>query len=161
MVILGLDPGTTRIGFGLAQVRDNELSYVEHGTWEAASETDQPERLCILYQHLTTYLHAKRPAAAAVERLFFGRATTQMLNIVEARGVIVLACAQAGVPVFSYPPQTIKAALLHGRASKKEIQHAVAQYFELAAIPKPDDAADALAATICHYQHHPQHNPNY
>lgn len=156
-MILGLDPGTTRIGFGLAQIRDNELSYLEHGTWEAARETDQPERLCSLYQHLTTYLQTKRPDVAAIERLFFGRATTQMLNIVEARGVIVLACAQAGVPVFHYPPQTIKAALLHGKATKKEMQHAVAVYFDLPMIPKPDDAADALAATICHYQH----NPNF
>lgn len=151
-LLLGVDPGTTRTGFGLVKVDHAELIHVEHGVWESSKDTNQPERLCNLYEAISTYLERHKPVAVSIERLFFGRATTQIINIMEARGVILLACRQQHIPSFDYPPQTIKAAIAHGKATKKEIQIAISQYFGLDTLPKPDDAADALAAAICHYQ---------
>lgn len=151
--VLGVDPGTTRTGFGLVKLDHAELFHVAHGVWESSPDTNQPERLCNLYDAISSYLDLHRPIAVSIERLFFGRATTQMTNILEARGVIVLACQQRHIPTFNYPPQTIKAAIAHGKATKKEVQMAISQYFGLDYLPKPDDAADGLAAAICHYQH--------
>lgn len=152
-LLLGVDPGTTRTGFGLVGIDHAELIHVEHGVWESSPSANQPERLCNLYDAISSYLGLHKPVAVSIERLFFGRATTQMISIIEARGVILLACQQQNIPSFSYPPQTIKAAIAHGKASKKEIQIAISQYFGLDTLPKPDDAADGLAAAICHYQH--------
>jgi len=153
-IILGVDPGTTRCGWGLVEVVHGVLEHRDHGVWESPTDTTQGQRLVRLSDQITVFLQSRTIAAAAVERLFFGNAAS-ITDIIEARGIILERLERFAIPTFNYPPQTIKAALSHGRASKKEVHQPVALYFDLAKPPKPDDAADALAAAVCHFQHAP------
>lgn len=131
-----------------------ERTQLGYGVFKTPKTATHPQRLHVLYGQLVEFLEEHRPDVVAIERLFFGRATTQILGVVEARGVILLACEQFHLPTFDYPPQTIKKAVSgDGRAVKSVIQQQVMYYFGLDSIPKPDDAADALATAICHLEH--------
>jgi crossover junction endodeoxyribonuclease RuvC len=151
MLILGIDPGTAIMGYGLIEKKGNRLFPLTYACWRTPAHTPMSERLLSLYQDLQAFLQRYQPQHVAVEELFFNRNTTTAISVGQARGVILLAAAQAGIPVFEYTPLQVKQAVVgYGKADKKQVQHMVRALLGLQEIPKPDDTADALAIAICH-----------
>lgn len=151
MHILGIDPGTAIMGYGLIEKQGNRLIPLAYDSWRTPAHTPMPERLLTLYQELQSFIEAHQPEQIAVEELFFNRNTTTAISVGQARGVILLAAAQAGIPVYEYTPLQVKQAVVgYGRADKKQVQQMVRALLGLKEIPKPDDTADALAIAICH-----------
>jgi crossover junction endodeoxyribonuclease RuvC len=153
-ICLGIDPGTATTGYGFVhQLPGGEGAYrvLAYGVVETAPEEPMPRRLLLLYRALGRLIAAHRPTEAAVERLFFGRNTTTAISVGQARGVVLLALAEAGVPVAEYTPAEVKQALAgFGRAQKAQMQRMTQALLGLSHLPHPDDAADALAIAICH-----------
>ena len=151
-IVLGLDPGSAILGYGLIRVLPSgELQMLEYGTLTTTAGEPMPKRLLKLYQELTVILDRWKPGQVAVEELFFNKNTTTAIAVGQARGIILLAAAQNQIEFFEYTPLQVKQALVgYGRASKDQVQQMVKVTLDLAAIPKPDDAADALAIAICH-----------
>jgi crossover junction endodeoxyribonuclease RuvC len=153
-ICLGIDPGTATTGYGLVhQLPGGEGAYrvLDYGVVETAPEEPMPRRLLLLYRALGQLIAEHRPTEAAVERLFFGRNTTTAISVGQARGVVLLALAEAGVPVAEYTPAEVKQALAgFGRAQKSQMQRMTQALLGLPNLPHPDDAADALAIAICH-----------
>jgi crossover junction endodeoxyribonuclease RuvC len=149
---LGIDPGTATTGFGFVRLEDDgSLVAVDYGVILTAKEASAPARLEMLYNQLSDLLRKHHPDTAAVEKLFFSRNVTTALAVGQARGVVMLCMQQAGVEPFEYTPNEIKQAVAgYGGAQKKQIQEMVRALLQLDAIPKPDDAADALAIAITH-----------
>jgi len=152
MLALGIDPGTATTGYGLVRIHpDGSLSAVKYGVITTPKEATAPERLVMLYEQLTDLLREHHPDTAAVEKLFFQRNVTTAIAVGQARGVTLLALAQAGLDVFEYTPNEIKQAVAgYGSAGKRQVQEMVRVLLELDDIPRPDDAADALAVAITH-----------
>ncbi len=152
MLAIGIDPGTASSGFGLVrQAPDGALHLVDCGVISTPAGSAMPERLAELYRSLAALLERHRPDCAAVERLFFQRNVTTAMAVGQARGVVLLALAQAGVPVHEYTPREVKQAVTgYGAADKRQMQEMVRLLLHLAEPPRPDDAADALAVAICH-----------
>ncbi len=151
-LVLGIDPGTGRTGYGLVrQERDGSLQAVAYGVIETPAKTLMPQRLLLLYQRLNEILLLHRPDGAAVEKLFFSRNVTTAISVGQARGVALLTLAQAGLEVGEYTPNEIKQAISgYGGADKRQMQEMVRVLLGLEAVPRPDDAADALAVAITH-----------
>ena len=149
---LGIDPGTATTGFGLVRVaQDGSLVAVKYGVILTPKEASAPVRLEMLYNDLSELLKEYHPDTAAVEKLFFSRNVTTALAVGQARGVVMLCMQQAGIEPFEYTPNEIKQAVAgYGGAQKKQIQEMVRALLQLDSIPKPDDAADALAIAITH-----------
>ena len=149
---LGIDPGTATTGFGLVRLEDDgSLVAVDYGVILTPKEAAAPARLEMLYNQLSDLLRKHHPDTAAVEKLFFSRNVTTALAVGQARGVVMLCMQQAGVEPFEYTPNEIKQAVAgYGGAQKKQIQEMVRALLQLESIPKPDDAADALAIAITH-----------
>jgi crossover junction endodeoxyribonuclease RuvC len=152
MLALGLDPGTATTGYGLVQLlEDGGLQVVEFGVISTAKDLSAPKRLSLLYHRLNEILLLHRPETCAVEKLFFQRNITTAIAVGQARGVLLLALAEAGLDVGEYTPNEVKQAVTgYGSADKRQVQEMVRVQLELDSIPKPDDAADALAIAICH-----------
>ena len=151
MMILGLDPGTALTGYGLVREQDGQLAAVAYGVIATPSDLALPKRLQQIYSELGRLIASYRPEVSAVEQLFFSRNVRTALVVGHARGVVLLALADAGLPVFEYTPLQVKQALSgYGRAGKAQIQEMVRLLLALEAVPTPDDAADALAVAICH-----------
>jgi len=152
MLALGIDPGTATTGYGLVRLeQDGSLLAVKYGVITTPKNTPAPERLIMLYDQLQDLLREHKPDTAAVEKLFFQRNITTAIAVGQARGVMLLSLAQAGLEVFEYTPNEIKQAVSgYGSAGKRQMQEMVRVLLELDSIPKPDDAADALAVAICH-----------
>jgi crossover junction endodeoxyribonuclease RuvC len=152
MLALGLDPGTATTGYGLVRLEsDGGLLAVKFGVITTPKNTPAPERLLTLYEQLQDLLHEHKPETVAVEKLFFQRNVTTALAVGQARGVMLLVAARAGLEVFEYTPNEIKQAVAgYGSAGKRQMQEMVRVLLELDDIPRPDDAADALAVAICH-----------
>ena len=152
MLALGIDPGTATTGYGLVRLApDRSLLAVKYGVITTPKNTPAPERLVMLYGQLQELLREHKPDTAAVEKLFFQRNITTAIAVGQARGVILLALAQAGLEVFEYTPNEIKQAVAgYGSAGKRQMQEMVRVLLALDTIPKPDDAADALAVAITH-----------
>jgi len=152
MLALGLDPGTATTGYGLVRLEpDGGLLAVKFGVITTSKNTPAPERLLVLYDRLQDLLHEHKPETAAVEKLFFQRNVTTALAVGQARGVMLLALARAGLEVFEYTPNEIKQAVAgYGSAGKRQMQEMVRVLLALDDIPRPDDAADALAVAITH-----------
>ncbi len=155
MLVLGIDPGTATTGYGLVRQTENgELHAIAYGVITTPPGTPMPSRLDSLYQDLTALIHLHRPDAAAVEELFFQKNVRTAITVAQGRGVVLLACAQNQVPVDEYTPLEIKNTVAgYGGADKKQMQQMVRMLLNLEDIPRPDDAADALATAICHIQH--------
>ncbi|HCB49420.1 MAG TPA: crossover junction endodeoxyribonuclease RuvC [Chloroflexi bacterium] len=155
MRILGLDPGTAIVGYGIVEERAGEVALVTYGALKTApNDGDTARRLQLIYQGINELLAEFEPDAAAVEQLFFGRNITSAINVGQARGVLLLALANAGIPVAEYSPPKIKEAVSgYGNASKEQVQFMVQNLLGLDEVPKPDDAADGLAVALTHYQH--------
>jgi len=152
MLALGLDPGTATIGYGLVnRLDDGSLQAVDFGVILTPKEMDAPKRLAMLYHRLNEILAGSQPETCAVEKLFFQKNVTTAIAVGQARGVILLALAEAGLDVGEYTPNEVKLAVTgYGSADKRQVQEMVRVQLALDSIPKPDDAADALAIAICH-----------
>lgn len=151
-VTLGIDPGTALLGYGVIR-GDSDPVLVDAGAIETDSTASMPARLMILHRETERMIRTYRPHALAVEQLFFARNVTTAIAVGQARGVILLAAAQAGIPVAEYSPSEVKFAVVgYGKADKHQIQEMVRIILNLDEIPKPDDAADALAVALCHVQ---------
>lgn len=150
-VILGIDPGSALLGYGLVSWDGAVARLVAYGTVSLPPGGRAPERLRAIFERLTALIAAQRVDEMAVEELFFTRNVSTALRVGEARGVAVLAAALAGLPVFEYTPNEVKQAVAGwGRAGKRQVQEMVRLQLGLAEIPRPDDAADALAVALCH-----------
>ena len=151
MLAVGIDPGTAITGYGLVRDDQDELSLVTYGVIETPAGIPLHERLLLLYQELTEVLVLHCPQSGAVEKLFFQRNVRTAMSVGQARGVAMLALAQAGLPVAEYSPMEVKQAVAgYGGADKNQVQQMVRALLNLEDIPRPDDAADALAVAICH-----------
>jgi crossover junction endodeoxyribonuclease RuvC len=149
---LGIDPGTATTGYGLVRLEpDGSLVAVKYGVILTPKDATPPARLEMLYNDLSNLLREYHPDTAAVEKLFFSRNVTTAIAVGQARGVVMLCMQQAGIEPFEYTPNEIKQAVAgFGGAQKKQIQEMVRALLQLDSIPKPDDAADALAIAITH-----------
>lgn len=154
MLILGIDPGTATVGFGYVEVVPGRLPRaLQYGTIQTDRHLTPPERLAITYADMTELLTTQRPDIVAIEELFFLKNVNTAMPVAQARGVILLAAAHAGVPVVGYTPAQVKVTVTgSGKAKKPEVQEAVRDELDLASIPRPDDAADALALAITHWR---------
>lgn len=160
MRILGIDPGYGIVGFGIIETIPN-THVIDYGTITTPKELQLTERLEIIYDSIYALIKQYQPDAVAVEELFFFKNLTTAIPVAEARGVILLAAKKLCNKVHEYTPLQVKQALTgHGRAEKAQVQYMVKAILNLEKIPKPDDAADALAIAICHSQTN-QHLSNY
>ncbi len=151
MRIIGIDPGTGILGFGVIEVDKNKAQLVDAGVIRTPSHEDDAKRLEIIYDELTDIIASTKPVAMSVEKLFFSQNVTTAMTVSQARGIVLLAGRQAGLAIYEYTPLQIKQALTgYGRADKKQIQEMVKTILGLKTVPKPDDCADALAAAITH-----------
>jgi crossover junction endodeoxyribonuclease RuvC len=152
MLVLGIDPGTATTGFGLVhETPQGQLEVVKYGVLLTPAGELPAKRLLLLYRQLKEMILLHRPESAAVEKLFFQRNVTTAIAVGQARGVILLSLAEAAIPVHEYNPMQVKQAVCgYGSAGKAQVQQMVKALLGLEEIPKPDDAADALAIAICH-----------
>jgi len=151
MIILGIDPGTAIAGYGILQSDGDELKLVTYGAITTPSDWQMPRRLQHIYAELPALIAKYQPTDAVVEKLFFSKNVRTALSVGQARGVALLAAAQAGVAIHEYTPLQVKQAVVgYGRADKNQVQQMVRMLLQLESIPQPDDAADALAIAICH-----------
>ena len=150
MITLGIDPGTALLGYGLISGRD-ELRMIEYGAIETEPDQSPPQRLALIYDSLSAIIKERAPDVVAMEQLFFARNTTTALAVGQARGVALLAAEKSSLAVYEYKPAEVKLAIAgYGKADKRQIQEMVRTILGLDDIPRPDDAADALAVAICH-----------
>jgi len=148
-IIMGIDPGLASTGYGLIMVSGSRMRCIDYGVIHTESAQVQGNRLLIIFDRLTELIRTYTPAAAGIETLYFAKNVTSALSVSEARGVTLLALAQAGIPVFQYAPNAIKKAVTGiAQAEKAQVQLTVQLLLGLKTVPKPDHAADALAAAI-------------
>ena len=153
MIILGIDPGTAITGYGLIEARGNQYRLLDYGCIRTAANMPAPQRLEKLHRGMMQLLQEGKPEQVAVEKLFFSRNVTTAIPVGQARGVLLLACAQRGLKVAEYTPLQIKQTIVgYGRAEKQQIQFMVARLLQMKSPPKSDDAADALAIALTHAQ---------
>jgi crossover junction endodeoxyribonuclease RuvC len=150
VIVLGIDPGTAATGYGVVERTGSRLRAVDYGCLETLSTQELPRRLLEIHQAITELIATHQPAVLGVERLFFNRNVQTAFAVGQARGVVLLAAAEAGLPVFEYGPHEVKMAVTgYGRAGKEQVQRMVQVVLGMTALPRPDDAADALAVAIC------------
>ncbi len=151
MRILGIDPGYGITGFGLIDAQRSSSQLLRCGAITTPAGMDFPIRLQMIYQDMTELLQLAKPDAVAIEELFFGQNVTTGIGVAQSRGVILLAIQQAGVPIFQYKPMQVKQAVVgYGNATKHQVMDMTKRLLHLEKMPKPDDAADAIAIALCH-----------
>ena len=155
MLVIGIDPGIAITGYGLIKTdQRNEYQCVDFGVIRTKAGLPDAERLSILYSDLTEIINLHRPDTSAVEKLFFQKNVKTAISVGQARGVAMLTLAQANLAVEEYTPNEIKQTVCgYGNAGKRQVQRMVQTLLNLKDLPKPDDAADALAVAICHITH--------
>jgi len=150
VIVLGIDPGTAALGYGIVERMGGQLRAVDHGCFETGPELSLPERLLQIHGHVAGLLALHRPDLVAVERLFFSRNVQTAFAVGQARGVVLLAAAQDDVPVREATPNEVKSAVAgYGSADKEQVARMVQLVLGMADRPTPDDAADALATAVC------------
>ncbi|MBA3531488.1 MAG: crossover junction endodeoxyribonuclease RuvC [Ardenticatenales bacterium] len=150
--VLGIDPGTALVGWGVVEGEGQELRLVEYGTIRTAAHTPLAERITLIYEQLNEILERFQPDGVGIEQLFFARNVTTALPVAHARGVMLLAVHQRALPLAEFTPMQVKQAVTgYGGADKKQMQQMVRLLLGLADIPRPDDAADAVAIAICYH----------
>ena len=155
-LILGIDPGFGRIGYAVLLAQGNELHLVACDAIMTPTTLAYPQRLQQLYEELGVIMAEYQPAEAAIEALFFGKNVTTAIKVAQARGVTILALVQRGLLITEYTPSEVKLAVTgYGAARKEQVGYMVCHLLHLSAVPKPDDAADAVAIAICHAQAQP------
>ncbi len=153
MIILGIDPGYGILGFGVVEKRGSSLKAIAYGVIETPKVSRFPVRLKFIGEKIAELIAKYRPEAVSVEELFFQNNAKTAIMVAEARGVVLYVTESAGVPLYEYTPMQIKQAITgYGRADKQQMQNMVKLLLGLDKIPKPDDAADALAAAVTHAQ---------
>lgn len=151
MKILGLDPGTATTGFGLIKASQDTLNCIRYGVIKTDSKTKLENRLMIIYSELEDILKEYKPEAIAIEKIFFFKNPKTIIPVSEARGIMLLAAAKYNIPIYEFTPLQVKMAVTgYGRAEKKQVQEMVKNLLNLEKLPKPNDAADALAIAISH-----------
>jgi len=151
MRIIGIDPGTGILGFGVIDVADGRNSMVTAGVIRTPAKTPLDERLEEIFDGLNEIIEETKPGVMSIEKLFFAQNVTTAIGVAHARGVAMLVGRKAGLPIYEYTPLEIKQTLTgYGRANKKQVQEMVRLNLRLRDVPKPDDAADGLAAAITH-----------
>jgi crossover junction endodeoxyribonuclease RuvC len=150
VIILGIDPGTAALGYGVVERIGGRLRAIDHGCLITSPDLPMPERLLAIHGLLDDLLSLHEPAIVAVERLFFSRNAQTAIAVGQARGVVLLAAAQHGKPVREATPNEVKSAIAgYGAADKEQVQRMVQLVLGMAELPRPDDAADALAIAVC------------
>ncbi len=152
MLVIGIDPGTATTGYGLVrEMEDGSLSIVDYGVIVTPADMEMPLRLLELHRQLHDLILLHHPVTGAVEKLFFQKNVRTALSVGQARGVALLTMAEAGIEIGEYTPLEVKQAVAgYGGADKSQIQQMVRTLLNLPELPRPDDAADALAVAICH-----------
>lgn len=151
MVIMGIDPGFAIVGYGIVNYRGNQFKVLDYGVIETSASMPLPDRLLSIEKGLVNLIADYKPEAVCVEDLYFNTNSKTAIKVGQGRGVALLCSAKAGIPVFEYTPLQVKQGVTgYGRADKNQVQYMVKVLLSLAEIPKPDDAADALAIAICH-----------
>ncbi|NMA86113.1 MAG: crossover junction endodeoxyribonuclease RuvC [Tissierellia bacterium] len=151
MIILGIDPGLAIVGYGVIEYKGNKYNAIDYGCIYTDSNINLPERLKIIYEELYDLIDKYNPEDIAMEELFFNKNVKTAIKVGQARGVEILAAVNKGKVVYEYTPLQIKQSVVgYGRAEKRQVQEMVKLLLNLKEIPKPDDAADALAVAICH-----------
>jgi crossover junction endodeoxyribonuclease RuvC len=150
MRVLGIDPGIAIVGFGVLDQQGNRLKPIEYGSIQTEAKFTTATRLKQIYDACTLLFKKHQPQVVAMEKLFFNRNVTTAFTVGQARGVMMLAAEEAGIPVTEYTPLQVKMAVVgYGQAEKRQVQEMVKVLLGLSQIPKPDDVADALAIAIC------------
>ncbi|MBU1119283.1 crossover junction endodeoxyribonuclease RuvC [Patescibacteria group bacterium] len=153
MIVLGLDPGLARVGYGVVRKDTAGLTAVDYGCITTEKTLPIPSRLMSICEDLEKIIERVKPDAVAIEQLFYFKNEKTLIAVSEARGVLLCTCQRKVLPISEYTPLQIKQALTgDGRAPKEQVQKMVAITVRLKDIPKPDDASDALATSICHLQ---------
>ena len=151
MIILGIDPGVATIGFGLVRAERNRNQLLRYGVITTPPGIPLSNRLLQISNDMEELIHAFHPDEMAVEELFFTKNITTGIAVAHGRGVILLAAEKRGVPVFEYTPMQVKQAVVgYGKAEKRQVMLMTQRLLHMKEIPRPDDAADALALAICH-----------
>ena len=151
MTILGIDPGYGTIGYGVVRFDNQKFTPVQYGAATTKPGMPMHLRLCELYEDISTLVDTFHPDEVAVEELFFSKNITTGIQVAQARGVILLALAQKGLNPVSYTPNQVKMAVVgYGNAGKRQMMEMTKSILHLTKLPRPDDAADALALAICH-----------
>ena len=151
MVILGIDPGVATIGFGLIRAERGKNTLLQYGVITTPPGIPLSERLLQISRDMEQLLETFKPDEMAVEELFYNNNAKTVINVGQARGVLILAGENHNTPVFEYTPLQVKQGVVgYGRAEKKQVQQMVKNILGLKEVPKPDDTADALAIAICH-----------
>ncbi len=151
MKILGIDPGTATTGFGLIEKSGSKLAKIDAGVVSTPKTEQMQNRLKMLYDDLSQLVKTHQPDYIAVEKLFFTKNITTAMSVSQARGIVLLVAAQNKIELAEYTPLQVKMSVTgYGQAEKKQVQEMVKKILKLSVIPKPDDAADALAIAICH-----------
>ena len=151
MRILGIDPGYGITGFGIVEAQAGACRLLRCGAITTPPNTEFSWRLEVIYNDMCQLLETAKPDAVAIEELFFGQNVTTGINVAQSRGVILLAIRQAGVPIFEYKPMQVKQSVVgYGNATKRQVMDMTKRILLLEALPKPDDAADAIAIALCH-----------
>ena len=151
MRILGIDPGLATVGYGIIEYRGNSFTTLDYGAILTEAHTEFNSRLLSINAQLINLINMFKPDAVAIEELFFNKNIKTAIAVAQARGAILLTCAQNNVPTFEYTPLQVKQAVVgYGRADKNQVQQMTKILLNLKAVPKPDDTADALAIAICH-----------
>ena len=151
MRVLGIDPGYAIVGWGVVEYIGNRFAPIGYGAVITEKDTPFEQRLVEIYEGVLDICKRYRPEALSIEKLYYQHNQTTVIGVAEARGVILLAAAQAGLPIYEYTPMQVKQAVTgYGKAVKKQIQEMTRMMLHLESIPKPDDTADALAIAVCH-----------
>lgn len=151
MIILGIDPGLAIVGYGVIKVTGNKISVLEYGSIQTKAKTDIQDRLAIIFNEMNAIIDDFKPDEVAFEKLFHQKNSKTVIDVSQARGVEVLATKLKNLEIYEYTPLQVKTAITgYGRANKLQMQESVKRILNLSEIPKPDDAADALAIAICH-----------
>ena len=156
MLVLGIDPGTATTGYGLVlEDEAGELHANSYGVITTPADLEMPVRLQSLYKQIEQFILLHRPDCGAVEKLFFQRNVSTAMSVGQARGVVLLAFANRSIPVMEYTPLEVKQAVTgYGSAGKNQVQNMIKALLAMDQLPKPDDAADALAVAVCHINSH-------
>lgn len=151
--VLGLDPGTAIVGWGVVEAEGQDMTLLDYGTIRTPAKRPLAERVTHIYDELNELLDRYQPDGVGIEQLFFSRNVSTALPVAHARGVMLLAAYKRGIPLQEFKPVEIKKALTgYGKADKRQMQQMVRLLLGLNDIPRPDDAADAIATAICYHQ---------
>ena len=151
MIVIGIDPGLARVGYGIIEVKNRKPEPICYGCIESGKDQRTSERLLHIYTGVAALFEKYPPAHIAVEKLFFTKNITSAMGVSEARGVILLLAEQQNIPVTEYTPNQVKQAITgSGKADKRQMQEMIMRLLHLPEIPRPDDAADALSIALCH-----------